>query len=757
MHIKRDLLLLAFLLGLFETMSQVVLIRELLVAFTGNELTIATVLAIWLITVSLGSMAAGRGRAPRAGSGGLAALFIIAGVLALFQVILVRFLRPDLASAGEVLGPSLTVALTAAGVCPSAFALGALFVGLVRFGAERSHSSPLAATYGGEALGAGLAGFLLSLWLLEAATPVAIAAAGTGIGALAALLTVRAAARRPRLALTASAVATLALSAAVLAYSPRIDLDSRGAEFSPFKVVRSEDTKYGNIVVAERGELHDFYESGAFAFTIVDPMFAEETVHIPMLYHARPVDVLIVGSSGSGVIREALKHPSVKRVVFVEMDPAIIYLSRIYAPPGYMGQEGVDAWPVLGDARAYVARAAPSYDVIILATGLPLSLQINRLYTVEFFRAARRALAPGGLIGLSIASEGAYIGPEQAGLIISLANAMASVFEHVDILPGDTIHITASDSPLAGRRRDLASAMAARALDTAYINAFVLEDRLAPLRTAQLDSVLAMYNHGEVNSDARPVAFSCALAVWAKQFGTGRALDWVTARLGLGTSALMLAAAAAAVIALFALAAGAGAAAAPPLACLYSSGFTTMFTTVMLMLCFQISRGYVYTRLAILIAAFMLGLGLTATLLGRRMARAPERTSLTLLQAAMTSLPLLVLAAFGAARSPGGLFAGSAGDAVYILLALAAGAAGAGVFAASSGALARRGIEATRAGALAYSIDLIGASLAGFTTGFLTIPALGLSGAAMAVSLVNFFILGGLQFATRPYRRPPAR
>ena len=45
---KRGLLLVSWCLGLISVSTQVMIIRELLVAFTGNELTIATSLAFWL-------------------------------------------------------------------------------------------------------------------------------------------------------------------------------------------------------------------------------------------------------------------------------------------------------------------------------------------------------------------------------------------------------------------------------------------------------------------------------------------------------------------------------------------------------------------------------------------------------------------------------------------------------------------------------------------------------------------------------------
>ena len=78
-------------LGFLSTTAQVVSIRELLVAFTGNELTVATTLALWLLSVAAGCFVFRRAldfSGPRA----VGLLFIMAGCAAVVQVVLIRLL-----------------------------------------------------------------------------------------------------------------------------------------------------------------------------------------------------------------------------------------------------------------------------------------------------------------------------------------------------------------------------------------------------------------------------------------------------------------------------------------------------------------------------------------------------------------------------------------------------------------------------------------------------------------------------------------
>jgi spermidine synthase len=757
MHSKTNLVLLSCCLGIFGTVSQVVLLRELLIAFTGNELTIATVMALWLVAVSAGSLAAKSSRRTGSIDGSLATLFIIAGLLSVFQVILIRALRPVMAPTGELLGPGMMVLLAAVGVAPGAALMGALFVRLVRYGRESVRPSPVPSVYGGEAIGSGLAGAGLSFWLLEAADPlttVSLGAAAAFIAALALSLGQRADGKALSRKYAGWSLACLVLVALVSLRGGFLDLALRGFEWRPLTVVESLDSKYGDIVVTDRDELHDFFENGALAFTLVDPMLAEETVHIPLLYHASPHNVLLIGSSGSGAVQEILKHPSVRRVDFVELDPALLELAVKYAPSGWLRGTGREVRGVIGDGRSYVNSTADKYDVIIVAVGRPLSLQVNRFYTEEFFRSARRVLSPAGLIGLTVESPGAYMGPESAGLVSSLANALRAEFAHVEMLPGETIHLMASDWPLSSRKSILTAVLKQRGVETSYVNEFNLWDRLSEFRAAQLDSVLALYDKGTANSDAKPVTFSFALAIWARHFASGKAVAWAVSHLDLGITAILLSAVAAAAVALYSRASGLGVRAAPALACLYTMGFTTMFSQVLIMLCFQITRGYVYTEMALLIAAFMAGAGLTATFAGRRLAAIRESISLIVLEACLVALPLAVIAVFNRLRLQDAALTGYAADAVYAALAFAGGVLGAAVFSAASASLMRRRAETVEAGALSYSIDLAGASIAGFTTGFLTIPALGITGAALAVSLVNFIALGIVQFAIGRPARP---
>ncbi|MFB6755135.1 polyamine aminopropyltransferase [Streptomyces sp. NPDC056353] len=113
--------------------------------------------------------------------------------------------------------------------------------------------------------------------------------------------------------------------------------------------------------------------------------------------HAR---VLVLGGGDGLAVREVLRHPGVRRVDVVELDPQLARLAR--QDPG-LSTLNEHAY---GDARVHVApgdafhrlRATPSatYDVVISDLPDPSVTASTKLYSQEFYGLLRRVLAPDG-------------------------------------------------------------------------------------------------------------------------------------------------------------------------------------------------------------------------------------------------------------------------------------------------------------------------------------------------------------------------
>jgi hypothetical protein len=274
-----------------------------------------------------------------------------------------------------------------------------------------------------------------------------------------------------------------------------------------------------------------------------------------------------------------------------------------------------------------------------------------------------------------------------------------------------------------------------RKVATSFLDESRLLERLDPLERAYLDSAITKYDAGVLNSDARPVSATYAVARWAKHFESGRLLSALVGRITPLTCVIGLAAFALIAVPVLVRAAGSPWGSIPGALTLYAMGLTVMFTQVLTIVAFQIVSGYVYGWIAALIAAFMLGLGLASGYVGSRRV-GWTWYHLAALAAGLAGLPLVAAgilryAGTGAAAAPHLI------DACFMGLAFASGALGGTVFAAASDFIVRRGGALVEAGVLAYSLDLAGATVAGFTTGFLIIPSLGIAGSAYAVAAFN--------------------
>ena len=92
------------------------------------------------------------------------------------------------------------------------------------------------------------------------------------------------------------------------------------------KQLYSGQSEFQRIDVFESAEFGRFLVlDGYVMLTEKDEfIYHEMIVHIPMLTHPNPENILVIGGGDGGTVREILKHPSVKHVDMVEIDGDVI-------------------------------------------------------------------------------------------------------------------------------------------------------------------------------------------------------------------------------------------------------------------------------------------------------------------------------------------------------------------------------------------------------------------------------------------------
>ncbi|MDQ4103122.1 MAG: polyamine aminopropyltransferase, partial [Actinomycetota bacterium] len=204
--------------------------------------------------------------------------------------------------------------------------------------------------------------------------------------------------RRARHGSTAALLAAATLLGVLLVHSADIEVTARQRLYAD-PVVAAEQSNYQQIVVTERGNDVRLYLDGDLQFSSLDEHRYTETLVHPALARD-PQRVLILGGGDGLVTRDVLRHPSVREVVQVELDPAVIELSSTRLADlndGALRDPRVDV--VVDDAFRWLReRPAQGFDAVIVDLPDPDTPVLGRLYSTEFYGLMATALNPSGLV-----------------------------------------------------------------------------------------------------------------------------------------------------------------------------------------------------------------------------------------------------------------------------------------------------------------------------------------------------------------------
>lgn len=127
-------------------------------------------------------------------------------------------------------------------------------------------------------------------------------------------------------------------------------------------------------------------------------VYHEMMAHVPLMALDKPKRALVIGGGDGGILREALKHPSVNRATLCEIDRTVIDTALAYYPE-VSGKAFEDPRTdvVIADGRKYVAETDERFDAIIVDSSEPIGPSAV-LHTREFFADCKQALKPGGVL-----------------------------------------------------------------------------------------------------------------------------------------------------------------------------------------------------------------------------------------------------------------------------------------------------------------------------------------------------------------------
>lgn len=700
--------LLLFAIGLISLLGQVVLLRELAVAFYGIELVYLLALGVWLFLTALGALSGRRRAAPSLNvilwGFAFLGLFVIAGVV---------FVRASRLIFSGVTGaylsfPEQLLSLVLA-LLPVGLLSGWLFRRVAALYVQRGRT--LIAAYGIESAGGLAGGLLATACLIWGVQNFALALV---CGLIALFTAVVYFSGRKVVFHRTTAFILLAGMAAGLWASPF--LDRWMTAWNHPGLLESRDSPYGRITLTKLDGQVSLFDNDALAFE-TQGTEAESFVHLAALQHPRPESVLILGGGIEGMVREVLQHGP-KRVDDVELNPVMMEMVSKALPEDIresLVKPGVRL--ISGDPRAFL-RQSGRYDLILVGMPEPSSGQSNRFYTEEFFSLCAARLNPGGLIGLRLRSAENLWTPQLTRRTASVYRALTAVFRDVLVLPGATNVITASQEPLPRSAETLTERLAARDIKARLISAPYIRYLFSNDRFFEVAQILKA-STVPPNRDARPVCYPYALMIWLSKFFPELALPDLSQQIRESVlTGFRLLALGAAVLILFLFLRRR-----PSwrnAALVAAAGFFGMVLESVLILHYQTTEGVLYQDIGILLTLFMAGLVLGSLAIHRDMTGRPDRGKRSRRVGTGMLALFALLCLFILFRVDAG---GLAGLAPTSALLAGAGMLVAGIFGYAS---LRDRQDQPRAVSPLYAADLAGGCLGSLLASLVLIPLFGL-------------------------------
>ena len=735
-------------IGLSGLAAQVLLLRELLISFYGNELTVGVILANWIISEALGVLLVGK-LVDRLKSKIhifiiLQLLFSLALPLSIYLSRVFKLLLGI--PSGEGIGLFSIVGSSFLIILPVSFIHGGLFSSMAKIYSlqSRDPAGSVGKVYTWETAGTLLGGLLVTYALIPRLLSLEIAFL-VGLVNLIVCLFFFKKINKPLQATTLALITFFAL----LHFSGGIEAlhrDSLKKQWRQGEILDYRNSVYGNIAVTKQLEQYTFFYNGIPVITAPypDKAFTEDFGHLPLLFHPQPKQVLVISAGAGGLIHEILSHP-IDSVVYVEIDPLIIKMLKVH-PTALTDSELYDprVRVVIQDARFFLRTYPRKYDVISIGISNPSDLSTNRLFTREFFALAKTRLKTGGILAFWLPGSLTYLSGELKNLNACISNSAKDVFLDVRVIPGDYNIYLASDSAnvLTAPSRLISERITERNIKTELLLPSYLDFRLGASWLDWFKKSSVGSTQG-VNRDLKPVAVFTMLKYWNEKFSPG-AIPVLNFFERLKLYRILLFVILVTCLLFYRVKRHPG----QHLALTYSiatTGFFGMLINLILIFSFQIFYGYLYQWIGILVSAFMAGIALGSSAMTMKMRTTENGLRLFMKLEAATILSSLLIGQviLRGAQNLLGM------PSIFVILLLLTGFLLGAEFPLAGKIYLEKKQEVGSATGILYGADLLGGWFAGMLGGIVFLPVLGVWNTCLVIVIFKLSSLLLLIF-TRP-------
>ena len=195
------------------------------------------------------------------------------------------------------------------------------------------------------------------------------------------------------------------------------------------RILHSGKSRYQSIEVFENpffGKM--LILDGVVQITERDEFFYHEMLVHPVLKALpNPRRVIVIGGGDGGTVREVLRHKSVEKVYFIEIDEEVINVSKKFFPSVACGVNDKRVEIKCMDGAEFVKGRKGDIDAVIVDSTDIVGFA-KSLFTGKFFRSIKDCLTADGMF--VTLSESLHFHKE---LVVEVQKTMQAVFPVVDL------------------------------------------------------------------------------------------------------------------------------------------------------------------------------------------------------------------------------------------------------------------------------------------------------------------------------------
>lgn len=592
------------IIGAGSIITQLLYFRELYSVVHGNELIFGIILSLWLMLSGVGTFI-GKVIKIRNTFDLLKILHFLLAILPIISVLGIRYGKAFFFEPGIMLNIAEITLFSLIWTAPYCIIAG---ISLVQYSRVYPKDISVGSVYLLDLIGAGVGALVFYFLFLKIYDSFDSLNLILLLNTFSAFLLIRSK-KQSRIILLTGIFIIVGFQIIIINFEQR----SMNELYPKQEIEEIEDTPYGRLVITKTEDQYNFFEDGTLLFSTNSVIANEETVHFSLSQMDKINKVLLISGGLSGQIVEILKY-NPKMIDYTEVNADILKYGHL--THAALNRERVSVHPE--DGRKFLTGSETKYDAIILNVPQPSNAQLNRYYTLEFFKIAKNKLTDNGILTVHLPATANYLSSEEGIAQSVIYNTLNQIFENIIIFPGTKNYFIASGKELTYK---IIPKLLNKGIENEYVNQYYYDQMSVESRGEYIKENLV--DSTAINRDFKPFAYFTQINYWLSFF---QKYDiWV---LAIFLFPLIL----------FIFRAN------PVSIGLFTGGFAASSVQFILILAFQVIYGYAYEFIAIIFSVFMFGLAFGAIII-RKINKDPHilyRNILLILTAYVLALPLVL-------------------------------------------------------------------------------------------------------------------